>query len=135
VANANDTASTVNDYTLTLVNAKVAADSIFTVNASALRAGVITGLGADNEIGGGDDITSHENLNLDAHALTGTRSLVVQGGASLDTVLGGAGADTIFGGGGNDSLVGNGGHDIIDGGAGNDRITDGAGSDIVSGGE
>ena len=134
---ANDTLPTINDYTLTLVDANVAAASTFTVDASALRTGIITNFGADGEIGGtggnADTTAGAENLNLDASALTGTRAVSVMGGADADTVAGGAGADVISGNGGADSLTGNDGADTLSGGAGNDTLTGGAGIDRLTG--
>jgi Ca2+-binding RTX toxin-like protein len=138
VANANDTAGSVNDYTLALVDANVVAATTFSVDASALRTTITTGLGGDNEIGGtganADTTTGEENLSLNASALTGTRSVSVLGGAGNDTIQGGAGADTITGNAGADSLVGNAGADFITGGDGNDTITGGDGADSLDGG-
>jgi Ca2+-binding RTX toxin-like protein len=134
---ANDTLPTINDYTLTLVDANVAAATTFTVDASALRTGIITNFGGDAEIGGtggnADTTAGAENLSLDASGLTGTRAVSVLGGADADTVAGGAGADTISGNGGADSLTGNGGNDTLAGGAGNDTLTGGAGVDRLTG--
>jgi Ca2+-binding RTX toxin-like protein len=134
---ANDTLPEINDYTLTLVDANVAAATTFTVDASALRTGIIDNFGGDAEIGGtggnADTTTGAENLSLDASGLTGTRAVSVLGGADADTVAGGAGADTISGNGGADSLTGNGGNDTLAGGAGNDTLTGGAGVDRLTG--
>ena len=136
VANANDTAGSVNDYTLALADANVAAATTFIVDASALRTTITTALGTDNEIGGtagnADTTTGEENLSLDASGLTGTRAVSVLGGAGADTILGGAGADTITGNAGADSLVGNGGSDVISGGDGADTVTGGAAADTIT---
>jgi trimeric autotransporter adhesin len=145
VANAGDTLPSINDYTLTLVDANVAAASTFVVDASALRTGIITAFGADGEIGGADadTTTGEENLVLTASALTGTRAINVTGGAGADSITGGAGADIITGGAGADTLIGGAGADVIsggvgadsiDGGAGNDNLTGGAGNDTITGG-
>jgi Ca2+-binding RTX toxin-like protein len=130
----NDILPSINDYTLTLVDANVAAASTFTVDASALRTAIITNFN-DGEIGGVADTTAgEENLSLTASALTGTRAVSVLGGAGVDTVIGGAGADYIAGNGGADILEGRGGNDTILGGDGIDLITGGAGADSLDGG-
>ncbi|WP_326524655.1 beta strand repeat-containing protein [Sphingomonas sp.] len=127
-------------YTLTFVNANVATGLTFVVDGSALRAGVITNLGTDNEIGGATgslaaDTLSDEALTVNAAALTGNRAVNVTGGAANDVLTGGAGNDILNGGAGNDVLVGGAGNDVLTGGAGNDTLTGGAGNDTMNGGE
>jgi VCBS repeat-containing protein len=131
---ANDIAGSTNDYTLTLVDANTDAAVTFTVDASALRAGVLTTLGG-NEIGDGDDTATDENLSLTATALGATKQLSVIGGAGADTIIGGASADTVQGGGGADEITGNAGADSVSGEGGNDAITGDAGNDTIDGGE
>ncbi len=130
-----DRAGAVNTYVIVLNDAtNVAVGATITVDASALRSGVITQLGGDSAIGGSDanaDTTASETLNLTATAIAGSVSVI--GGAGADTVSGSAQADFISGGAGNDQLTGNGGADTILGGDGNDVITGGGGIDILTG--
>lgn len=110
--------------------------STITIDGSALRAQVIIDVGADGDIGTGDDgVPLDEQLNVDGSLVAGTgHSIVALGGAAADTLTGGAGADTLTGNDGNDLIAGNGGVDTIDGGAGDDTLNGGAGNDIITGG-
>ncbi len=133
-ATGNDRAGAVNNYAITLSDAtNVAAGATLTVDASALRAGVITDLGADLVVGGDNaDTPADETLQLTVNgAVLG--SVSVLGGAGADIVSGSAQADYISGAGGADQLTGNGGNDTILGGDGNDVITGGAGVDSLTG--
>jgi Ca2+-binding RTX toxin-like protein len=123
-----DTAGSADDYTITLGAAQnVATGVVMTIDARQLRASVITNLGANGAVGGGDDTETDENLVLNAAAVSG--SVSVLGGGAGDSITGSANADTLDGGAGNDSLVGGGGADVLIGGAGNDTLDGGAGSD------
>ncbi len=139
----NDTPGTALSYTFNVVDANVG--TVLAIDGSALRSGVITGLGADGEIGGGDDTTTTEVLTVNASALTAGRAVNVIGGAGNDVLTGGAGNDTLNGGAGNDVLVGGLGNDTLIGGAGDDSyifgdgqftaadvVTNSGGADVLS---
>lgn len=123
--NSTGVADAVVAYTLSFVDANVAADSTLTINGAALRGATTVA----------PNVTGSEILTVDATALTGTRAVNVTGGAANDTLRGGNGADTLNGGLGNDQLFGGAGNDILNGGAGNDILTGGAGVDTLNGGE
>lgn len=125
--NINNTgaADSVVAYTLSFVDANVAADSTLTINGAALRGATTVA----------PNVTGSEILTVDATALTGTRAVNVTGGAANDILRGGNGADTLNGGLGNDQLFGGAGNDILNGGAGNDQLTGGAGVDTLNGGD
>lgn len=121
----NDTPGVALSYIFNVVDANVG--TVLAIDGSALRSAVITGLGADGEIGGGDDATTAEILTVNASALTAGRAVNVIGGAGNDVLTGGAGNDTLNGGDGNDVLVAGSGNDTLIGGAGNDSYTFGDG--------
>jgi Ca2+-binding RTX toxin-like protein len=149
-----DKAGALNKYEITLGDAtNVAATKVLTVDGSALRAGVITGIGDGTDDGavrniGESDTTGSETLTLTATAISG--SVSVLGGAGNDTITTSAQADTIVSGAGNDVITSNAGNDSIsagdgtdninagdgdntvDGGAGNDTITSGTGNDVIT---
>ncbi|MEE4349460.1 MAG: Calx-beta domain-containing protein [Pacificimonas sp.] len=102
------------DYVINLVDANIDNNTSLTVDGSALRADVVTNVGT----GATDD----EMLTVNGGGLSQSRSLIVLGGAAMDTITGGAGNDNLSGNGGNDILIGNGGNDTLMGGAGNDDI-------------
>ncbi|MBZ6378867.1 hypothetical protein B5C34_10670 [Pacificimonas flava] len=117
---ANDDDGAAFQYTVNVTNAGVAADGELEIDGSALRTDIRADLGADGEIGGGDDTVADETLVVNASGLTGGRSVNVTGGAADDTLIGGAGADTLTGGAGDDTLEGNAGVDTLDGQEGED---------------
>lgn len=140
----NDIAGSTNSYDITLNSDKnVAAGSTMTVDASALRAGVVVGFGDGEDKGSvanigesTDGVTTNvvrsESLTLMAAAVKG--SMNVLGGAGGDTITVGDQADTVASGGGNDTVTTNGGNDSVSAGAGNDDVDTGAGNDTVDGG-
>lgn len=97
-------------YTLSFVDANVAAGGRLTIDGSALRAAVPVGV----------NVTGTEILTVDASALTGGRTVAVTGGAANDVLRGSQGADSLIGGAGNDTLIGGAGLDTLDGGEGSD---------------
>jgi Ca2+-binding RTX toxin-like protein len=128
-----DVAGSTNDYTLTLVAGNVTAGNTLTVDASALRAGVVTTLGAGSQVNGAGFVATDENLTLVGGAVAGI--LNVTGGAAADTITTGTGNDIVNGGAGNDTIDGGAGADSIVGGAGDDSITGGSGRDTLLGGD
>jgi Ca2+-binding RTX toxin-like protein len=98
-----------NSYTISTVDANVAAGQLLKVTATSLA--------------------SHENLTFNGSAETDGRFSVV-GGRGNDTVAGGGKADYLAGGGGFDTLYGLGGNDTLFGGAEGDILNGGAGNDI-----
>jgi Ca2+-binding RTX toxin-like protein len=70
-----------------------------------------------------------------ANAQAGSsRSDVIIGTTTGESIRGGAGADRLCGLGGNDTIMGDLGDDQIDGGAGNDVLDGGFGDDVIIGG-
>ncbi|MFM9829787.1 MAG: beta strand repeat-containing protein, partial [Sphingomonas sp.] len=133
-----DVVGTVNNYNLTVQDTSFVAgtaDSTLTIDASALRANVIIGLGGNGVIGGGDDMTASENLFLNAGGLAANHLLNVTGGAGADILNGGAANDILSGGDGGDSLSGGAGNDTLTGGNGADVIIGGTGADTINLGE
>ena len=151
-----DVAGAVNWYDLSLTDSSnVAAGQVLTVDASALRGTVITGIGDGSDSDaviniGENDVFDSDRLGLDASAVKGSVSVLGGGGddlliltAQADTVDAGAGDDLIEAGdganlvqagSGDDQITSGAGADTIDGGAGSDNITSGAGADFVTGG-
>ncbi|TKD51213.1 beta strand repeat-containing protein [Sphingomonas baiyangensis] len=131
-----DVAGTTNSYSLAIDNTAFAsATGTITINAQGLRGEVVTDVGLDGQIGGGDDVVNTEELVVDGSSLTGARALVVNAGGGDDTLLGGAAADTFNAGAGDDTVLGGGGRDTINGGAGDDILLGEAGNDIINAGE
>lgn len=127
----NDVEGGANSFDVDVTNAGLAANVQLTINASTLRASVVTGLGGDNVIGGGNDTTTAETLTVDASGLTGGRSVNVIGGGAGDDLTGGAGNDLLNGGSGADDLRGGAGNDTIIAGNGADTVIGGAGTDGI----
>jgi Ca2+-binding RTX toxin-like protein len=74
---------------------------------------------------GGDDAIS-------AFAMSGTASIVLDGGDGNDTIIGNDAANRIIGGNGNDYLIGFGGDDILIGGSGPNTLQGGTGNDLYA---
>ncbi|WP_315762314.1 beta strand repeat-containing protein [Sphingomonas sp. Y38-1Y] len=127
----NDVAGGANSYDVTVTDAGIDAGVNLVINGSTLRADVVTGLGGDNVIGGGNDTLTDETLTVDASGLTGGRSVTVTGGAGDDDLTGSVAADRLTGGSGDDVLTGLAGNDTIVGGEGSDTINGGAGTDAI----
>lgn len=132
VAPTADVAGSTNDYSLNLVAGNVTAGNTLTIDASALRAGIVTTLGAGGQVDGAGFVTSDENLTLNGAAVAGNLNVI--GGAAADAITGGTGNDTVNAGAGNDVIVGGAGANVLNGEAGNDNITGGAGADTIDGG-
>ena len=96
-------------YSLTTVDANVAAGTRLVIQGSSLQAG--------------------ETLTFDGSAET-DGVFQVFGGRDADMLIGGANGDHLLGRAGNDELVGNDGDDRLRGGLGQDRLEGGNGSDL-----
>ncbi|MBV8685162.1 MAG: M10 family metallopeptidase C-terminal domain-containing protein [Alphaproteobacteria bacterium] len=95
-------------YTLTTVDANVAADKVLTVL--------------------GTTLLSDEVLVFNGRAETDGHFLI-RGGAAGDTLVGGQQIDFLYGGAGNDQLYGQGGNDLLQGDFGADQLRGGFGDD------
>jgi Ca2+-binding RTX toxin-like protein len=104
-----DTANNLYDYSITTVDANVAAGGRLVVQGGSLQIG--------------------EQLTFNGSAET-DGSFQLFGGRDADTLIGGAGDDHILGRAGSDTLTGNGGADRLRGGLGGDSMNGGTGADI-----
>ena len=105
-----------------LDSASVAANSTFSIDASAFQ-------GAD--VNGALVATG---LTITAQAALTNAKVSITGGQGHDSITGGAGNDTLLGGVGDDTLIGAAGTNSISGGAGNDSVTSGSLTDLIDGG-
>ncbi|MES2904248.1 MAG: Calx-beta domain-containing protein [Pseudomonadota bacterium] len=139
VAGANNDAAGVGAaMTVTVDNTGVQDNVPLSIDASAYNTGVVTGLGADNELGGtgaNADTTTFNSLTVAAGGLTALKALNVTGGAGADTITTGAGNDVVDAGAGNDTVTSGAGNDTLNGAGGNDTLNGGAGTDVLDGGE
>ncbi|MDD4505233.1 MAG: DUF4214 domain-containing protein [Sulfurospirillaceae bacterium] len=117
-------ATTINDFTGTVVKGSGGADAITVTVAASTTSVDLSDLVIDSSTFTGTD-------GFIVNATPATAAVTLTGSSVADTLTGSAQADTISGGAGADILVGAAGADTITGGAGADTITGGAGADTI----